>query len=164
MVKISTFLFFHWNRKSNIAIISSLAFTLQTKMSSDSPCPTLPLAWLREDSDRFCWKKCLFACFSETPQCQETFQSKIDKQFKNKNVFAHWRRWRQKSGPGLRMVLIGNQKCSYLCQICPSLNNLFGLKLCIYNFLPCWQGFSGNFSACKTNTPPPPQKCKKHFP
>ena len=38
-VKRSTFLFFHWNRKNNIddpVIISSLAFTSETKMSSDS--------------------------------------------------------------------------------------------------------------------------------
>ena len=39
MVKRSTFLFFHWNRKSNIddpVIINSLAFTSETKKSSDS--------------------------------------------------------------------------------------------------------------------------------
>ena len=42
MVKRSTFLFFHWNRKDNIddpATISSLAFTSETKMSSDSLFP-----------------------------------------------------------------------------------------------------------------------------
>ena len=37
------------------------------------------------------------------------------------------------------MVRIGNQqRCR--CQICRSLNNLFGLKLC-YKILPYWQGF-----------------------
>ena len=44
MLKKSTFLFFHWNRKSKVddpVIISSLAFTPET-MSSDSLYPTLP--------------------------------------------------------------------------------------------------------------------------
>ena len=42
MMKRSTFLFFHWNRKSKIGdpfIISSLPFTPETKMSSDSLYP-----------------------------------------------------------------------------------------------------------------------------
>ena len=46
MVKRSTLLFFHWNRKSKTddrVIIISLAFIPETKMSSDSLCPTLPL-------------------------------------------------------------------------------------------------------------------------
>ena len=44
MVKRFTSLFFHWNRKSKIddsVIISSLAFTPETKTSSDSLCPTI---------------------------------------------------------------------------------------------------------------------------
>ena len=44
MVKRSTFLFFFQNRKSKVddpVIISSLAFTPETKMSSDSLCPTI---------------------------------------------------------------------------------------------------------------------------
>ena len=42
MMKRSTFSFFHWNRKSRIGdpvIISSLPFTPETKMSSDSLYP-----------------------------------------------------------------------------------------------------------------------------
>ena len=44
MMKRSTFLFFHWNRKSKIgdsANISSLPLTPETKMSSDSLYPTI---------------------------------------------------------------------------------------------------------------------------
>ena len=38
-----TFLFSHWNRKSknDSVIISSLAFTPETNMLSDSLCPTI---------------------------------------------------------------------------------------------------------------------------
>ena len=45
MVIRSTFLFSHWNRESKTddpIIISSLAFNSETKISSDSLCPTLP--------------------------------------------------------------------------------------------------------------------------
>ena len=44
--KRSTFSFFHWNGKSKIGdpvIISSLPFTPETKMSSDSLYPTIPI-------------------------------------------------------------------------------------------------------------------------
>ena len=44
MMKRSTFSFFHWNRKSRIgdsAIISSLPFTPETKISSDPLYPTI---------------------------------------------------------------------------------------------------------------------------
>ena len=45
MVKRSDSFIFHWNRKGkndDPVIISSLAFTPETKMSSNSLCPTLP--------------------------------------------------------------------------------------------------------------------------
>ena len=44
MVIRSTFLFSHWNRKSktdNHVIVSSLAFNSETKIPSDSLCPTI---------------------------------------------------------------------------------------------------------------------------
>ena len=50
MVIRSTFLFSHWNRKSKTddpVIVSSLAFTSETKISSDSLCPNLPYSMSR---------------------------------------------------------------------------------------------------------------------